>query len=65
MKNLDQKESMGSNEMSSHSKGQQQPSHFESAESEARNLNNVMTADNSVVDVFEYEPMGYMSKGRW
>lgn len=23
------------------------------------------TPDNSNVDAFEYEPMGYMSKGRW
>ncbi len=65
MKNLDQKESMGSNKMTSHSKGQQPPSHFESADSQARSMNNAMTADNSVVDAFEYEPMGYMSQGRW
>ncbi len=23
------------------------------------------TPDNSYVDVFEYEPIGFMSKGRW
>jgi len=25
----------------------------------------LVTAQNSIVDVFEFEPVGFMSKGRW
>jgi len=25
----------------------------------------LMTPENNIVDVFEFEPVGFMSKGRW
>ena len=38
------------------------------ASADATNTDNYQVAstpDNATVDAFEYEPMGYMSKGRW
>jgi hypothetical protein len=39
---------------------------FSSSESTTADNYQVASApDHSTVDAFEYEPMGYMSKGRW
>ena len=65
MKYSDQNDSMRSHETVNHSMSQHQQPQFESSVTNRSATQSAMTEDNSVVDAFEYEPMGYMSKGRW
>ena len=33
--------------------------------SQSRMQQSLLTPNNNIVDVFEFEPVGFMSKGRW
>jgi hypothetical protein len=65
MKYSEQKQSMNRDEVVRHSTSQQNQQAYSMPVSEDRALNSQLNSDNSVVDAFEYEPMGYMSNGRW